>query len=121
DTTIDGITFNSKLIADKLKDVEKVFLVVITSGEEIKKTDKISDELVKDIFSSAILKYSMDYVNDYLDEKFGMKEIASLQPGSLPDWPIENNKVLCDMIGDVEEIEIKLNNFGYMKPWNSVS
>ena len=57
----------------------------------------------------------------YMKDKFGFDGSSMLSPGSLPDWPIENNFPLFDMIGNVAEIGMSLTEAGYIKPWNSGS
>ena len=57
----------------------------------------------------------------YMSEQFGFDGSSMLNPGSLPDWPIENNFPLFDIIGNVDEIGVTLNEAGYITPWNSGS
>ena len=79
-TTIDGVSFTSKVMADNLKEIKKI------------------------------------------SDKFGYRDLAMMTPGSLPDWPIVNNKDLFAMIDNVaEDIGVSLNEHYYMLPYNSVS
>lgn len=118
---IAGHVFESFVLADKLKDLHRVILYVATAGNEIKDCDRIRPEVAKDILSGVALMKGNREVRRYLSEEMGMTGLGALNPGSLPDWPIENNHALCDLIGDVGEIGITLNEKGYMLPWNSSS
>lgn len=120
---IENIQFKSKLLSDKLKNTSRVFACAITSGYEIKNCELIPNEAVRDIMAGAVLDIATKYTLNYLKENFDIESSALLQPGSLPDWPISNNKILFDIIGKypTESIELSLTDSGYMLPWNSLS
>lgn len=120
-TTIEGVSFQSKVVADKLRDIPRVFLSVVTAGEELDACDELEDDPFLDIFKGALLHYGLEYVTRLMKERFGFDGSSRLNPGSLPDWPIENNFALFDMIGGLDEIGVTLNAAGYIHPWNSVS
>lgn len=119
---IDGRMFRSVLLAEKLKDQRRVFLYVATAGNEIKDTDAISSQAMRDTLSGSVLNAAFAGLATFLKERFSLEQFSVLNPGSLPDWPIENNKTLVDIIGDVEkDTGVVLNEAGYMIPWNSSS
>ena len=118
---IDGNVFESIVLADKLNGLHRVILYIATAGNEIKDCDLIHPEAAKDILSGIALMRGIREMHRYLSEELGMSELGTLNPGSLPDWPIENNHALCDLIGNVGEIGVTLNEKGYMLPWNSSS
>lgn len=119
---VGGQTFTSVLLADKLKDQHRVLALVVTAGNEVKETDLIENDAIKDIFLGLLLGMSAGYILNYLGENFDLGEGGLLQPGSLPDWPVINNHKLLDIIGDVEkDIGVSINDNGYMLPWNSLS
>ena len=120
-TTIEGVTFTSKVVAEKLQNTPRVFMSVITAGEGLEKCEDFEDDPFLDMFNAALIYYASAYVVQYLKEKFGYDGSSFLNPGSLPDWPIDNNFSLFDIIGNVDEIGVTLTDKGYIKPWNSVS
>lgn len=120
-TDVDGHIFESIVLADKLRDLHRVILYVATAGNELKDCERIKPEAAVDILSGIALMKGIREMNRYLSEDMGMSGLGTLNPGSLPDWPIENNHALCDLIGDVGEIGVTLNEKGYMLPWNSSS
>ena len=120
-TTIDGVTFESKIVAEKLKNLHRVFLSVVTAGNGLEQCEDLADDVFLDIYNGALLMYASYKAIEYMKEKFEYDGSSTLNPGSLPDWPISNNFALFDIIGNVGEIGVSLNEEGYIKPWNSGS
>lgn len=121
ETTIEGVTFHSKVVADKLRDMPRVFLSVITAGSGLEQSGEFDDDPFLDMYNAALIYYASKYTVRYMKERFGFDGSSTLDPGSLPDWPIRNNFPLFEMIGNVEEIGATLNEKGYIDPWNSGS
>lgn len=121
DTTIEGVTFHSKVVADKLRHTPRVFLSVVTAGEGLENSGEFADDPFLNTYNGALLFHASMYMVNYMKERFGFDGSSMLSPGSLPDWPIQNNFPLFDMIGNVAEIGMSLNDAGYIKPWNSGS
>ena len=121
ETTIDGITFTSKVVADKLKETPRVFLSVVTAGEGLERSGEFDGDPFLDTYNGALLFHASRYIVRYMKDVFGFDGSSMLNPGSLPDWPIKNNFALFDIIGGVDEIGVSLNDAGYIKPWNSGS
>ena len=61
-TTIEGIPFHSRVVADKLRGIPRVFLSVVTAGEELDECDDLEDDPFLDIFKGALLQHGMKYV-----------------------------------------------------------
>ncbi|MBF7096843.1 hypothetical protein [Alkalibacter mobilis] len=118
---INDVVFNSKVMADNLKNIDKVFLYVLTIGDELDNEDRIEEAVIKDMVKGTALYQGMRYMEDYLKEKFGFESFAYMNPGSLPDWPIKNNVDLFKLIGNVEEAGARLNEHHYIIPWNASS
>ncbi len=121
ETTIDGVTFHSKVVADKLRSTPRVFLSVVTAGYGLENSGEFDDDPFLNTYDFALLMHASKYMIDYMKESFGFDGSSMLNPGSLPDWPIRNNFPLFDIIGNVDEIGATLNEAGYIKPWNSGS
>ena len=120
-TTIDGVTFQSKVVADKLKDMPRVFLSVITAGNGLERCEDLEGDPFLDTLNGALLSHATAWTIQYMKEQFGFDGSSMLNPGSLPDWPIRNNFALFDLIGNVEEIGVTIRENGYMRPWNTTS
>ncbi len=120
-TTIEGVTFQSKVVADKLRNSPRVFLSVATAGEGLDRSGVFSGDPFLDTYNGALLFHALKYMLRYMQENFDFDGSSTLNPGSLPDWPIRNNFDLFQIIGNTEEIGVSLNEAGYIKPWNSSS
>lgn len=121
DVTLEGATFRSKVVADKLKDVPRVFLSVITAGKGLEECPELDDNVLLNMLDGALIRHAVEYTVRYMNDVFGYDGSSMLNPGSLPDWPIANNFALFDAIGDTEEIGVTLTSAGYISPWHSVS
>ncbi len=113
ETTIEGVTFHSRVVADKLRDTPRVFLSVVTAGEGLEQSGQFADDAFLDLYDGALLFHAYKYLDRYMKERFRFDGSSVLSPGSLPDWPIQNNFALFDMIGNVDEIGVSLNGAGY--------
>ena len=120
-TVIEGVSFESRVVADKLRDTPRVFLSVVTAGSGLEQCEELCDDPFLDLFNGALLRYATGYLIDYMKTQFHYDGSSMLNPGSLPDWPIGNNFALFRMIGNTEEIGVSLNEAGYISPWNSGS
>ncbi len=58
----------------------------------------------------------------HLKSKFALEKISSMAPGSLADWPIEEQGPLFKLLGDVEtSIGVQLTDSLLMLPAKSIS
>ncbi len=119
--TLNGVAFDSLVVADKLKGLGRVFLSVITAGHGLEESGLFDGDPFLDTFNGGLLAHATAYTIRVMKERYGFDGASMLNPGSLPDWPIRNNFALFDMIGNVEEIGVTLREDGYMKPWNTTS
>jgi hypothetical protein len=59
---------------------------------------------------------------DYLTERYGLLNKAHMNPGSLLDWPIQQQSLLFSLLGDVEELTgARLTENNIMLPMKSIS
>lgn len=120
--TIGGIAFKSKVMAHHLKDCEYIFACAMTAGDELRRSGAIKNEVLADSIQYIILGKLQEWVVDSIESKLEWKNVSFISPGSLPDWPIKGNKQVFALLGDLpEQIGIKLNANGYMRPVHSVS
>jgi len=118
---IEDVEFESRIMADNLKNTDKVFLYVLAVGKELDDDDEIEEPVIKDMVKGTALYSGMAYVQTFLKEHFGFDQVAMMNPGSLPDWPIENNEALFRLIGGAEEVGATLNEHHYIIPWYASS
>jgi hypothetical protein len=60
----------------------------------------------------------MRYTLGYIKAKFSCAGVSFINPGTLEDWPVELNKTIYKMIGEVTELTgVVMTDSGFMKPW----
>ena len=128
DTIIFGdIVFESKVMRSNLQNIGRVIGYVITCGTELDTWSEQYDDDPLDRFISGsvkqlILRAAVMKIFEDIKNKFGFQKTATMNPGSLPDWPITEQKKLLSMIGNVQdEIGVKLTESNLLIPMKSVS
>lgn len=123
---IDDLQLNSKILRKNIAEVDRVFIYVITVGKEIeswaKKEQGILESFWAEEIQKVILNSAVNYVYEKLDRLIGSEIVSEMNPGSLVDWPIEEQVKVFSLLGDVEgEIGLKLTDSFLMLPAKSIS
>ncbi len=123
---IDGMTFHSRVLRVNLDDVHRVFPFAVTAGNELHEWMQAQgDVLVRyyaDVISETALRQASAALKDYLTRRYGLGRTSTMSPGSLEDWPIQEQRPLFDLLGDTEEaIGVRLTDSMLMIPSKSVS
>jgi hypothetical protein len=126
--TIDGVTFTSRVLRKNLDKAERVFAFVATCGRELDELEIDADEFLAgfwlDTLKATSLLESIRYLNDYLDRTYALGRTSSMSPGSgdVSVWPIEQQKELFSLLGDVTgAIGVELTPSYLMVPNKTVS
>ncbi len=69
ETTIEGVTFHSRVVADKLRDTPRVFLSVVTAGRGLEEIGEFEDEPFLNTYNGALLFRASRYVVRYMKDK----------------------------------------------------
>jgi hypothetical protein len=68
------------------------------------------------------LRLGKQHLEKHLKKHYGLEQISSMSPGSLPNWPITEQKPLFELIGDTEElVGVRLTDSMLMLPRKSIS
>ena len=123
---IDRVRFRSQVLRKNLDAVGRVFPYVITIGTFLEeRTDATGEMLEKydlDVIANLALNKARLYVRDRLCVQFGLEGLSYMSPGSLADWPIEEQKPLFSLLNGVESaIGVKLTESLLMIPRKSLS
>lgn len=122
---VDGVTFTSQVLRKNLDPVERVFLCVITIGRELEARSSQPDLLEQyyfDIIGNLALAAARQPFEKHLQDKFGVGNLSRMNPGSLADWPIEQQQPFFALLGDVESaIGVRLTETMLMSPKKSGS
>ena len=100
--SLDGVTFASRILAVNLKDAACAYLFVCTAGTELAAwTAGQPDDLFQfyaDAISQVVLSSALAALNRTIQERHGAGSLARLSPGSLPDWPLDAQRPLFDLL-----------------------
>ena len=123
---IDGIKFTSHILRVNLEDASMVFPYIVTCGTELEVWSKQFDDFFisycVDMIKEMVLNFARQEFVSFLEQEFGLGHAANMNPGSLPDWPITEQKPLFELLGNVEEsIGVQLTNSYLLLPVKTVS
>ena len=123
---IDGQTFSSRVLRKNLDDVERVFPYIITIGKALEDKACSFGDLLKQYCLENIgdmaLHSAKQYLVKHLQKQFGLEKLSSMSPGSLPDWPVTEQRPLFSLIGNTEDqIGVRLTDYMLMIPRKSIS
>ncbi|MBU1902228.1 MAG: vitamin B12 dependent methionine synthase [Proteobacteria bacterium] len=123
---IDGVRFVSRVMRKNLDKVGRVFPYVVTIGAGLEDRCKATDDLLEQYYLDTIGNIALVKARKYLDHelrsRFAFESLSFMSPGSLADWPIEEQKQLFLLFEGVERsIGVRLNDSCLMIPRKSVS
>ena len=123
---IEGLHLRSKVLRKNLDKIERVFPFVITIGSKYSERLEACSDLLEKFYLDTIGNVALNQVRlelkNHLKAEFAVEKTAFMAPGSLPDWPIDEQKPLFKILGDVESaVGVKLTESLLMLPAKSVS
>jgi len=123
---IDGVRFTSRVLSKNLRDQDTVYPFIATAGKELDELPVPPRDMMRqfclDTIKTVILVSAVDYLADYLKEKYAIPQAALMNPGEIEDWPITQQKPLFALFGGAEKgIGVSLSSGGVMKPIKSRS
>jgi hypothetical protein len=126
--SMDGVTFTSAAMRKNVDGVNRVFAYVATCGEEILELKKDSKDLIQKYWLSMIrtelLFASQQHLLEEIQRAYQIESLSTMNPGSgeANIWPIEQQRELFSLLGDVKEmIGVELKPSYLMSPDMSVS
>ncbi|WP_005036981.1 hypothetical protein [Holophaga foetida] len=104
--TVAGVAFQSRLVKINLKEVGRVFPFAATCGVELDHWSHGFDSPLEgfwaDTIKEQVLLKTMEYLVPHVSETYAAGPVAMMNPGSLPDWPLDQQIPLMGLLGDVE-------------------
>ena len=126
--TLQGVTFTSAALRANLDGVHRVFPYVATCGKEVDQVVLAAGDLLKQYWFETIkgdlLRSSIRHLNAHMDGQFAPGKTSTMNPGSgdATVWPIEQQRLLFSLLGNVEDlIGVTLTDSFLMIPNKSVS
>ena len=123
---IDGIRFRSRVLRKNLEEVGRVFAYVVTIGPELEEKASRSTDLLENYSLNALgnlaLRKARIHLQDSVGSMYGLGSLSFMSPGSLADWPIEEQRPLFSILkGEEAGIGVRLTESFLMIPRKSVS
>jgi len=123
---IGGETFRSKVLKKNLDKVERVFPFIVTLGRDLEEKSSSMDDLLKQYYleTTADIALSMgkQHLEKHIATHYGLEKVSSMSPGSLPNWPITEQRPLFSLLGNTEVlVGVRLTDSMLMIPRKSIS
>ena len=123
---VGGLQLSSRVLRKNLEQVERIFPYVITLGGKLGEKQNACDDILENYYLDSIGNLALTSVRKqlqkHLQSKFVLEKMSSMAPGSLSDWPIEEQEPLFKLVGDVEaSIGVRLTQSLLMMPAKSIS
>jgi len=123
---IEGIQFTSRVMRVNLDKVFRTFPYVVTCGLELEEWSKSVSGIVEQFWAEEIKLWAVRgvrlYLQEYLTERYQPGQLSRMGPGSLPDWPLTEQKPLFALLGNgPAAIGVQLTDSFLMTPVKSGS
>jgi len=123
---IDGTALRSLVLSHHLEDVYRIFPFVATCGRELTEWGKAKTDMMERFFADAIMDRALlgacIHLGKRLQDLYKLENAGTMTPGSLDDWPIQEQIPLFEILGDIEgTIGVRLTEGLMMDPVHSVS
>ncbi len=123
---IEGIKMESRVMAVNLEGLHRVFPYLASSGRELYDWTRSKDDMLENYWADEIsqmaLRAAEKVLLDHLKSTYDLGRTASMNPGSLEDWPITAQKPLFKLLGDpMAAIGVELTESMLMLPNQTVS
>lgn len=125
---IDNVWFRSRALVHNLASAERVFPLVATCGHEMDQTFRGKGNKVHEfwweLIKTRLLDAANKHLSDHLHREFRLNKTAIMRPGSGDAfvWPIDQQKDLFSLLGNVESaIGVQLTESFLMVPNKTTS
>ena len=123
-----GQRFSSKILAENVKDIHRVFAYTASCGPEVYSLDLSGFDpfatFWHDTFKARALEAAGTFLRERVKEVYGISQLSTMNPGSgdADVWPISQQRELFAVLGDTESlIGVRLTESFLMVPDKSVS
>jgi hypothetical protein len=121
-----GVTFRSRILRRNLDQAQKVFPFIMTAGPALEAAASSSGDLLKQYYLEEMANIALEngafWLAERLKTRYGFPTLASMDPGSLEDWPITEQPKLFSIFGDTERlVGVRLTDSMLMIPRKSIS
>jgi len=104
---VDGVLLKSRVLRVNLAHAHRIFPFVATCGMELEEWSRSKKDIMQrflaDTMKDQALRSVFQFTERHFKEKYGLEKTAAMTPGSLPDWPIEEQRPLFAILGDIQD------------------
>ena len=123
---IEDVTFSSRVLRVNLEPTQRVFAFVATCGPELESWARGIDDWLEQYWADAIMEAALHTALAALDQELATQfqpgHLSMMNPGSLEDWPLSEQRPLFDLLGPaVGEAGVRLTDSLLMQPTKTVS
>lgn len=124
--TVSGVHWKSNVLHKRFEGVGRVFPYIVTIGAGLEETaqayaDALDKYYLDEIGNLAVVR-AREYLKEHLQSRFRVEGLAYLGPGQLADWPLEAQRPLFSLLGDVQRtVGVTLTDSLLMRPAKSLS
>jgi hypothetical protein len=123
---LDGIRIDSRILSTNLQEVNRAFPFIATSGQELYQWKESQDDMLRKYYADEInqvaLRRAEKHLLDYLKETYQLSKTATMNPGSLADWPVTGQRELFRLLDNqAGTIGVELTESMLMIPNRTVS
>ncbi len=124
--TVEGVTFTSRVLVVNLRETHRVFPFVATCGREMEAWAAPITDMLERFWAETLMEMAVHaaarFVHKHVADKAAFGPVAAMDPGSLQDWPLEQQRELFTLLGDTRgAIGVELTDSCLMVPVKSVS
>jgi hypothetical protein len=105
---IDRKIFNSPLLKVNLRKVDRVFPYVITFEQETNNSlipdDHSNQSYIVTVIRGMILLEALNYLRNYITNRYNLDLLWSLQPGEMEAWPAADRKSILSILGNADKL-----------------
>lgn len=123
---IEGVRFDSRVLRVNVGAAQRVFAELATCGPELQEWAEGMDDMMARFWAEAIkeaaLFCAVRALEADLEQRYRPGKTSYMSPGSLADWPIEQQRVLFALFENRQEaIGVRLTDSMLMVPTKTVS
>lgn len=121
-----GVRFTSRVLARNVRGTERLFPFILTIGGMLESRAAAEDDLLRQYLMESLgdlaLHATGRIVKESLCQTHGITRVSSMSPGSLSDWPIEEQKPLFSLMQKSSDtVGVSLTDSLLMVPRKSLS
>jgi hypothetical protein len=123
---IEGYRFTSRVLRVNTEHAFRVFPYLVTCGVELEAWAAGCADILQRFWADTVSEMAMlaatRRLTEHIEAVYRPGDMSSMNPGSLADWPIEQQRVLFTLLGDgVAALQVRLTESMTMVPAKTVS